>query len=81
MCLVNNLMSIGGWSESFIWASMIWSTIASGYMLYGWKKRSMIPFIGGLLMTAVSFLVSPLPMSLICLALMYGVWWLLRQGY
>jgi hypothetical protein len=78
---VNNLISIGGWSESFIWASMIWSTIASGYMLYGWKQRSMIPFIGGLLMTAVSFLVSPLPMSLICLALMYGVWWLLRQGY
>jgi hypothetical protein len=70
-----------GWSESYIWASLIWSSIASGYMIYGWKQRSMIPFFGGLVMTAVSFLVSPLLMTLICIAVMYGVWWLMRHGY
>jgi hypothetical protein len=78
---VNNLLNIGGWSESYLWASMIWSTIAMGYLVYGKKQQSMIPFIGGVLMTAVAFLVSPLLMSLICIVIMFGVWWLLRQGY
>jgi hypothetical protein len=74
-------MNFSGWSESYLWASLIWSSIASGYVIYGWKQRSMIPFFGGLAMTAVSFLLSPLPMSLICIALMFGVWWLMRRGY
>jgi hypothetical protein len=78
---VNNLINIGGWSESFLWASMIWSSIAGGYLIYGWKQRSLIPFIGGLAMTAAAFLVSPLPMSLISIAIMYGVWWLMKRGY
>jgi hypothetical protein len=72
---------MGAWNESYLWASMIWSSIAMGYLIYGKKQQSMIPFVGGVLMTATSFLVPPLAMSLICLALMFGVWWLLRQGY
>lgn len=52
-----------------------------GYLIYGKKQRTMIPFIGGVLMTAVSFLLPPLAMSLICIAIIFGVWWLLRQGY
>ncbi len=52
-----------------------------GYLIYGKKQRSAIPFIGGILMTAVSFLLTPLMMSLICIAIMFGVWWLMEQGY
>lgn len=72
---------MGMWSESYIWASMIWSSIAAGYSIYGWKQRSMIPFGGGLAMTAASFLLTPVLMSVVCVALMFGVWWLLRHGY
>ena len=42
----------------------------------------MIPFLGGLAMTTASFLiVSALLMSLACIALMFAVYWLLKQGY
>jgi len=42
----------------------------------------MIPFLGGLAMTAASFLiVSAMLMSLASLAIMLIVWWLLKQGY
>jgi hypothetical protein len=74
-------MNFSGWSESYLWASLIWSSIASGYLIYGWKQRSLFPFLGGLAMTAVSFLLSPLPMSLACIAIIFGVWWLMRQRY
>jgi hypothetical protein len=68
--------------QNFLWASCIWGAIASGYMIYGWRQRSMIPFIGGLVMTAMSF-VGPdaLVMSLVCLVAMFAVYWLMKQGY
>jgi hypothetical protein len=68
--------------QNFLWASCIWGAIASGYMIYGWRQKAMIPFIGGLVMTAMSF-VGPdaLVMSIVCLVAMLAVWWLMRQGY
>ncbi len=55
--------------------------MASGYCIYGLKQKSLIPFLGGLAMTAASFLLGALMMSLACIAAMAAVWWLLRQGY
>jgi hypothetical protein len=65
--------------QNFLWASCIWGAIASGYMIYGWRQRSMIPFIGGLVMTAMSF-VGPdaLVMSIVCVVAMLAVWWLMK---
>ena len=41
-----------------------------------------MPFIGGLAMTAASFLISSaLLMSLACIAVMAIVYWLAKQGY
>jgi len=61
---------------------MIWGTIAGGYMIYGWKQRLTIPFIGGLAMTvAAIFIFSAALMSLLSVAIMFAVWWLLKQGY
>jgi len=50
-------------------------------MIYGWRQRAMIPFLGGLVMTVLSCFLPALPMSLICIAIIAAVWWLTRQGY
>jgi hypothetical protein len=69
-------------NQHYLWASCIWSAIASGYMIYGWRQRALLPFLGGLAMTAVSFfIVSALWMSLACIALIFITHWLLKQGY
>jgi hypothetical protein len=69
-------------NEHYLWASVIWGAIASGYLVYGWRQKAMGPLIGGLAMAAVSFFIgSALLMSLACIALMVIVYWLARQGY
>ena len=68
-------------NQKFLWASCIWGAIASGYLIYGWRQRAAIPFVGGTVMTIVSFFVPALPMSLICIAVMVLVYWLAKQGY
>ena len=69
-------------NEHYLWASCIWGAIAGGYMIYGWRQRALLPFLGGLAMTATSFfIVSALLMSLACIALMFITHWLMKQGY
>ena len=69
-------------NEHYLWASCIWGAIASGYMIYGWRQRALLPFLGGLAITAVSFfIVSALLMSLACIALIFITHWLMKQGY
>ena len=69
------------WSESSLWASVLWGSIATGYYIYGWKQKAMNPFIIGIVMTAASCLLSWLPMSLVSIACIAGGWWLSRRGY
>ena len=69
-------------NEHYLWASLIWGAIACGYLIYGWRQRALLPFLGGLAMTAAAFfIVSALWMSLACVALMFIVHWLVKQGY
>ncbi|HEU6449640.1 MAG TPA: hypothetical protein VFV23_14495 [Verrucomicrobiae bacterium] len=68
-------------NQSFLWASCVWGGIATGYWAYGWKQRSFIPFLGGAAMMVASCMLPALTMSLVCIAVMFGVWWLLKQGY
>ena len=86
------LASVGGFqyngevvdllNEHYLWASVIWSAIAAGYLIYGWRQRALMPFIGGFAKTASSFFIgSALLMSLACIALMVFVYWLVKQGY
>ncbi|MGH7941079.1 MAG: hypothetical protein ACREFR_08425 [Limisphaerales bacterium] len=75
------MMNMGSWSESFIWASMFWGAVATGYCAYGWKQKAMIPLFAGVAMMAVACFVPALLMTLISVALMAGVWWMARQGY
>ena len=74
-------MLMGSWTMSSIFAGMFWGTVGSGYFIYGWKQKAMIPLFAGIAMNVVACFVPPLPMSLICIVLMVGVWWLVRQGY
>jgi hypothetical protein len=65
-----------------LFASLIWGSIGVGYCIYGKRQSSWAPMIGGVLMIAVSYLSSSaLVMSLVCLAIMAVVYFLLRRGY
>jgi hypothetical protein len=80
--LINKLVQSGALNEHYILASLLWGTIAGGYMIYGWKQQTLIPFLGGLVMTAITFFIfSALWLSLASIVIMFGVWWLCKQGY
>lgn len=67
--------------EHFMFASMFWSAVAGGYLLYARKQRETTPLIGGVVMMAVSFMVSSwFWMSLICFVLMFGVYHQMKRG-
>jgi hypothetical protein len=67
---------------NFLFASLIWGSIGIGYCIYGKRQQSIFPFIGGVLMIAASYFISSaLLMSLLCIGLMAGVYFLVRQGY
>lgn len=68
--------------QNFLWASCLWGAVASGYCLYGWKQRALIPFFGGFVMTVMSFIgPNALVMSLVSVAAMLAVYWLMKRGY
>jgi hypothetical protein len=79
--LQHNRVMANWFSESFLWASLIWSSIASGYLIYGWKQRAALPLAGGAAMMAASWLLPALPMSLSCMVIMVAIYWLTKQGY
>jgi hypothetical protein len=68
-------------NEHFLWASMLWGAVAGGYFIYGWRQKAGIPLAAGAAMTAASFFLPALWMTLACIAIMFAVWWLLKQGY
>ncbi len=78
---MNNLINPGSWTTSFLLASAIWGAIGSGYLIYGWRQKSMIPFAAGVVMSVAACFTPALPMTLISLAAIFGTWWLLKQGY
>jgi hypothetical protein len=63
-----------------LWASVLWGGIGGGYLIYGWRQKSAIPLVGGVVMSLSCFLPA-LPMTLVSIATMVAVWWLLKQGY
>jgi hypothetical protein len=75
------ISALGKIDQHALWASCLWGAIASGYWIYGWKQKMLITCLGGFAMTAVCFMSSVLWMSLASIAIMFAVWWLLRQGY
>jgi hypothetical protein len=67
---------------SFLFASLLWSSIGLGYFIYGRKQGLWVPMVGGLIMIGASYLAgTALIMSLISVATMALVYFLLKQGY
>ncbi len=65
----------------FLFASLIWGSVGLGYFIFGKKERSWPPMMGGVLMMAASYFAGALwVMSLVCLALIAGVYVLLKRG-
>jgi hypothetical protein len=65
----------------FLFASMFWGAIGSGYIVYGRRNDEHVPFLGGLALVGVSFLVSSwFWMSLLCAAIIFGIHWKLKRG-
>ena len=78
---VDTINQLGQLNQNFLLANCFWSAVASGYLIYGWRQRSLIPFLGGFLMMGVSWFTPALTMSAASIAIMFAVWWLLKQGY
>lgn len=69
-------------NPGYLFASLFWGSVGLGYFVYGKRAQSFVALIGGVAMIAVSYLVgSPLLMSAICVALIAGVYLLIREGY
>ena len=63
-------------SETLI-ASLIWGTIGSGFALYGWRQKDMVPLFGGIALMALSYFIeSALIMSIVSVVLIVAIFWL-----
>ncbi len=71
-------MDFAHMDSSQIWASILWGGIGGGYIIYGWRQKAAYPFLGGVVMSVACFLTA-LPMTVISVAAMAGVWWLSKN--
>ena len=76
----NNGVDLLNLDSNQLWASVLWGGIGGGYIIYGWRQKSGMPLLGGVVMSLACFLPA-LPMTLISLAAMVAVYWLMKQGY
>ena len=68
--------------SNFLFASLIWGAVGAGYLVYGKRQRSIVPWVGGVSMIMASYFVaSAAMMTLVCIALIVAVHFFLRQGY
>jgi hypothetical protein len=75
-----NFGNLASLDQNFLWASMLWGAVASGYFVYGWKQKSAIPLAAGAVMTGMSFIgPNALVMSLVCIATIFLNWWLMKN--
>jgi hypothetical protein len=69
-------------NESFLFASLIWGSIGTGYLIYGWRQKALVPFLGGFALVVISYFVgSWLLMSCLSIIAMILVHVLIRRGF
>ncbi len=75
--LTKNLI---GDSNSLI-ASVIWGAVGSGFAIYGWKQKQMIPLFGGIAIVAGSYFFanSALIMSVFSIVAIAAIIWLKKN--
>jgi hypothetical protein len=59
-------------------ASFFWGAIGSGFAIYGWRQKSMLPLFGGIALVAASYFCanSALVMSLVSIVIIAAIFWL-----
>lgn len=63
-------------------ASLVWGTVGMGYLVYGKKQGASVPLAGGLALIGCSYLIpSALLLSLVSVALIALMHWLMRRGF
>jgi len=73
---------MGFFNPNTLIASLVWSAVGTGYVIYGRKRGEVIPALGGVGMVAASFVCSSaLVMSGISIALLLAVYALNKLGY
>jgi hypothetical protein len=73
---------MAAFNQSHLLANCLWGAVASGCLIYGWRQQSLIPILGGFVMMGGSCLITQaLTMSVVSIAIIFTVWWLIRQGY
>jgi hypothetical protein len=62
-------------------ASIVWGAVGTGFAIYGWKQKEMIPLFGGIALVAGSyfFATSALGMSLFSIATIAAIFWLKKN--
>jgi len=61
---------------SYLFVSMIWSTVGGGFWLYGKKQRTGPPMFGGIALIAISWLItSAVWMSLAAIGIIAGIYY------
>ena len=74
--------SVNLFDAHLLFASLVWGSVGVGYWIYGKRQTSMSSMLGGVAMIGVSYFVgSWFWMSLVCIALMVGVYLLVKRGY
>jgi hypothetical protein len=65
----------------FLFASLFWGSVGTGYLLYARKQRLIVPFIAGVGMIGASYLINSWAwMSVVCVGLMVAVYKLIEWG-
>jgi hypothetical protein len=74
--LINKLLG----NTSGVIASCIWGAVGSGFALYGWKQKIMLPLFGGMAVVAGSYFFadSAWLMSLFSVVVIAAIFWLKR---
>ncbi len=68
-------------NEGFLWASLVWGSVGSGYLIYGWKQKEPLPLLGGVALVAGSYFIdSWWLMSLVSIGIIGLVFWLIRRS-
>jgi hypothetical protein len=67
--------------SSSMFASVIWGAIGSGFAIYGYKQKSMIPLFGGIAIVAGSYFLanSAWAMSIFSIVAIAAIIWLKRN--
>ena len=61
--------------SGFLFASLLWGGIGLGFFIFGKKQRSTGPLLGGIVLMAISYLISSaLWMSVVGAAVLFGIY-------